>query len=86
MASFGIKKMERKAKLIWEFFGDDGLETAKHHAAHLEEFANREHITHFGCGSTNKEQQAEAYIIVEQKDMLLVRDALRPKRGEWVNV
>tara|TARA_B100000965_G_scaffold387691_1_gene391380 strand:- start:486 stop:722 length:237 start_codon:yes stop_codon:yes gene_type:complete len=77
--------MEKKAKLIWEFFGEDGLETAKHHAIHLEEFAKKENIQHFGCGTVNKEQQAEAYLIVEQKNMITVRDALRPKRGEWVD-
>ena len=38
--------MEKKAKLIWEFFGEDGLETAKHHAIHLEEFAQKENTNY----------------------------------------
>ncbi len=74
---------EKKIKLIWEFFGDDALETAKHHAIHLEEFSKKESIATFGCSSEMKEKHAEAYLIVEQSNMIKVRDALRPKRGEW---
>ncbi|MEQ8908186.1 MAG: hypothetical protein RIC95_03270 [Vicingaceae bacterium] len=76
--------MQKKAKLIWEFFGEDGLETAKHHAIHLEEFAQKEQIQHYGCGTSEKDNLSEAFLIVEQKDMITVRDALKPKRGEWV--
>lgn len=74
---------QKKIKLIWDFFGEDGLETAKHHAIHLEEFCKREGITQYGCGSEQKESHSEAYLIVDQENMIPVRDALRPKRGEY---
>ena len=76
--------MNKKAKLIWEFSGQDAEPMAQHHAKHLKEFAEREQIVHFGSGITASENHAEAYLIVGEKDMIAVRDALRPKRGEWV--
>jgi hypothetical protein len=74
---------EKKIKLIWEFFGDDALETAKHHAVHLEEYCKKADIEKHGCASEMKESHAEAYLIVDQSNMITVRDTLRPKRGEW---
>ena len=29
-------------------------------------------------------QEHSAFLIVEEENMILVRDALRPKRGQWV--
>ena len=73
----------KKIKLIWDFFGDDAHETAKHHAIHLEEFSKNNQIPAHGCGSEQKESHSEAYIVVDQENMIQVRDALRPKRGEY---
>jgi hypothetical protein len=74
----------KKIKLIWDFFGEDALETAKHHAIHLEEYSQNADVPNFGCGSEQKTSHAEAYLIVEEANMIQVRDALRPKRGEYV--
>lgn len=77
--------MSRKIKLIWDFFGEDAEKTAQHHAVHLKEFASMKNIKNAISGTEETdEQQHLAYIIVEEQNMILVRDSLRPKRGQWV--
>lgn len=75
----------RKVKLIWEFFGDDALPTAVHHSKHLHEFCTREQIDLFECGTEEENDFSIAFLIVKEERMIMVRDALRPKRGEWVD-
>lgn len=74
----------RRIKLIWDFRGMDALETAKHHQIHLDEFTKRENIenTSSGVEELAKDTFSIAYIIVDEQDMLIVRDALIPHRGE----
>lgn len=75
----------KRIKLIWDFFGADAHETARHHAVHLDEFSKREKLEHTESGIEKQlDDQSLAYLIVQEKDMILVRDALIPKRGEWV--
>ncbi len=77
--------MSKKIKLIWDFYGEDGFKTAEHHAIHLKEFAQKNQIKLFEQGvETLADQQSLAFMIVAEEDMIIVRDALRPKRGEWV--
>lgn len=75
--------MTRKIKLIWDFRGPEALEIAKHHCIHLEEFAIKEKL-HFYEISTQvrSEMYCIAFITVDEKDMIVYRDALKPHRGE----
>ncbi len=77
--------MSRRIKLIWDFFGEDAKKTAEHHAIHLQEFAKMKAIenTEAGTEEISKQEQL-AYLIVAEENMIEVRDALRPKRGQWV--
>ena len=75
----------KKIKLIWDFFGEDAYETAKHHATHLEEYSKNANVPLFGCGSEQKDSHSEAYLIIEEPQMIKVKDALKPKRGEYVD-
>lgn len=62
--------------------GPESLPTAEHHARHLAEFATREQIAQFGHGAEAlTDSHSMAYLIVEEKDMRTVRDALRPARA-----
>ncbi len=71
-----------KIKLIWDFRGPQSEGTAKHHAIHLDEFAKKENILSFGHGHEILTQMhALAFMIVERKDMITVRDVLRPDRA-----
>ena len=73
----------RKIKLIWDFHGPDAEGIAKHHVIHLKEFAEREMIQTFGFGEKNlTDSHVIAFMVVLEKDMITVRDLLRPHRGE----
>ena len=75
--------MSRKIKLIWNFHGEVALETAKHHCAHLKEFVALEKLYFHEIDHTQiHEMQSIAFIIVDEKDMKVYRDALKPHRGE----
>ena len=73
----------RQIKLIWDFRGQASAKTAEHHEIHLKEFLEKENyplkITGF---EILNEMYAIAYLVVEEADMIKVRDALRPHRGE----
>ena len=75
--------MNRKIKLLWDFRGPDAKETAKHHTIHLKEFAAIEHLNFHEINIQEKnEMLVAAYITVDEKDMKIYRDALKPHRGE----
>ena len=73
----------RQIKLIWDFRGHLAAKTAEHHVIHLKEFLEKENyklkITGFEIFN---EMYALAYLVVEEADMIVFRDALRPHRGE----
>ena len=67
----------RKIKLIWDFRGEAAAKTAEHHDIHLKEFIQTENyslnITGFEIVN---EMYALAYLVVEEKDMIKLRDLL----------
>lgn len=76
----------RKLKLIWDFHGPDAERTAQHHAIHLKEYL---HQHRYSSDISGVEQLANnhfiAYLVIEEKLMPPVRDALRPHRGQVYN-
>jgi hypothetical protein len=75
--------MSKKIKLIWDFRGSVASKTAEHHEIHLKEYIQMEKITLniTGFDSIN-EMHAIAFMVVEEENMIVVRDALKPHRGE----
>ena len=75
--------MSRKIKLIWDFRGSVAAKTAEHHEVHLKEFIQKEklevNITGF---KIIDEMYAIAFMVVTDENMIPVRDALKPHRGE----
>lgn len=75
--------MSRKIKLIWDFRGPAAAKTAEHHEIHLKEFIETEklplNITGF---EIINEMLAIAFMVVTDENMISVRDALKPHRGE----
>lgn len=75
--------MARKIKLIWDFRGAVAAKTAEHHEIHLKEYIRSEklplNITGF---QVIDEMYALAFMVVEEGNMIAVRDALKPHRGE----
>jgi hypothetical protein len=75
--------VNRKLKLIWDFKGEDGLETAKHHCIHLKEFAALEKLHYYEIDYAQlNEFHSIAFVIVDEVHMKTYRDALVPHRGE----
>lgn len=75
--------MPKKIKLIWDFRGSVASKTAEHHEKHLKEYIQIEKL---GLNITGfdiiNEMHATAFMVVEEENMIAVRDALKPHRGE----
>ena len=75
--------MNKKIKLLWDFRGSDALETAKHHTIHLKEFAAIENLQFHEIDIKELNPMlCAAFIVVNESDMKVYRDALKPQRGE----
>ena len=74
--------MSKKAQLIWNFKGQDGLKTAEHHLLHLKEFAQMEAvpILKYGVNKTSP-LSCEAFIVVEMEWVEKLRTQLKPNKG-----
>lgn len=78
--------MSRKIKLIWDFRGYASAKTAEHHEIHLREFIISEKIELNITGfEILNEMHAIAFMVVTDENMIAVRDALKPHRGEVYN-
>ena len=76
-------QLERKIKLLWDFRGPDSFETAKHHTIHLKEFATIENLQFHEIDVKELNPMlCAAFIVVNESDMKVYRDALKPQRGE----
>ena len=75
--------MSRKIKLIWDFRGPAAGKTAEHHEKHLKEFIAFEKLVLDITGYQHiNEMYSFAYMVVEESNMIAMRDALKPHRGE----
>lgn len=75
--------MNRKIKLIWDFKGSVSLNTAKHHCIHLKEFTQIEKLHYYEVNHLEiSDMHSIAFITVDEIDMKIYRDALKPHRGE----
>jgi hypothetical protein len=75
--------MERLIKLIWDFRGQAAEHTAQHHEIHLKEYIAQTHLQLDITGyKAINEMHAIAFMVVHEPDMISVRDALKPHRGE----
>lgn len=78
-----IQTMSRKIKLIWDFRGETAAKIAEHHEKHLKEFIEIEKFEEKMTGfEVLSELYAIAFMVVEEKNMIQVRDTLKPHRGE----
>jgi hypothetical protein len=73
----------RTLKLIWDFRGLDAHLTAQHHEIHLKEYIQLKKLNVTITGFENiNEVHAIAFIVVDETDMIPIRDALKPHRGQ----
>lgn len=75
--------MSRLIKLIWDFRGTTAEKIAEHHVVHLREWfqAEKNSLPELGF-ETIHEMYAIAFVVVSEEEMIEVRDALKPHRGE----
>lgn len=76
----------KKIKLIWDFRGPAAAKTAEHHVIHLKEFIASEKLQlNITDVQHVNDMYSLAFLVVEESEMLKVRDALKPHRGELYN-
>ncbi len=75
-------KLSRRIKLIWDFRGPDAHEIAVHHEKHLSEYMQLEKLEGLTGHQDYSQAHSMAYVVVMETDMIKVRDALIPHRGE----
>lgn len=74
---------DRQIKLIWDFRGESARNTAIHHKIHLEEYVLAQRLTLNITGHKDLNNvHSIAYLVVSEAEMIAVRDALKPHRGE----
>jgi hypothetical protein len=75
--------MSRLIKLIWDFRGEASVKTAEHHEIHLKQYIAIEKLPVSITGfEVKNEMHAIAFMVVNEGNMIQVRDALKPHRGE----
>lgn len=75
--------MAKQIKLIWDFRGPAAAKTAEHHEIHLKQYITIENLSPNITGfKIIDEMYALAFMVVEEENMIPVRDALKPHRGE----
>jgi len=73
----------RKIKLIWDFRGPQAVKTAEHHEKHLKEYMAIKNMGIQITGHTAiSEMHSIAFMVIDENNMLAIRDALKPHRGE----
>lgn len=69
--------------MIWDFRGPAALKTAEHHEIHLKEFISMEKVASITTGFKEiNDLHSIAYLVVHERDMIGMRDRLKPHRGE----
>ena len=77
----------KEIKLIWDFRGPASSKTAEHHEIHLKEYIVAEKLSPNITGfETFGEMHSIAFMVVTDKTMIQVRDALKPHRGEVFSI
>lgn len=75
--------MSRNIKLIWDFRGMDAAKIAEHHEEHLKEYIAAQKLAMNITGfEIINDMYAIAFMVVVEDNMIQVRDALKPHRGE----
>jgi len=75
--------VDKRIKLIWDFRGPTAEKTAQHHELHLKQYTAMVNLKGALAGSKQlNDVHSMAYLVVNESEMIKVRDALKPHRGE----
>jgi hypothetical protein len=76
--------MSSTIRLHWDFFGPDAPTTAAHFLHHLDQFCAREGISGYRHWVSDQTIRSTAVMECDERYLKVLRDALRPVRGERV--
>ena len=69
--------------MIWDFKGPAAGKTAEHHEKHLKDYVSIEKTNLDITGFQHlHDMHSLAFMVVEENEVIVVRDALKPHRGE----
>ena len=71
-----------KLRFVWEFFGPDSNQLAKHHHIHLNEFFSKENISNIKTGVEQESSNFSfSYVIIDGSYLELIKASLRPHKA-----
>ena len=74
--------LDRQIKFIWDFYGEDALETAEHHARHLVTFFSLNQLEYKKVDSQQlSEDHSIAFVVSQEKNVQIIKNSLRPHRA-----
>ena len=69
-------------KFVWEFFGSDSENLAKHHLNHLKEFLVKEKIVFNKIGSINESLNfSYSYVVLDTNYLEMIKSTLKPHKA-----
>ena len=69
-------------KFVWEFFGSDSKQLAKHHLNHLEEFLSREEMVFSKIGTSNESSNfSYSFVILDSSNLEVIKSVLKPHKA-----
>ena len=71
-----------KLRFVWEFFGPDSNQLAKHHHIHLNEFFSKAIISNINTGvEQDSSNFSFSYVIIDDSYLELIKASLRPHKA-----
>ena len=71
-----------KLRFVWEFFGPESNQLAKHHHIHLDEFFAKENISNINTGVEQESSNFSfSYVIIDDSYLELIKASLRPHKA-----
>ena len=72
----------KSLKFVWEFFGSDSEQLAKHHLNHLEEFLVNEDIIFSKIGATKESLNFSfSFVVLNSSYLEIIKSSLKPHKA-----
>ena len=69
-------------KFVWEFFGSDSEQLAKHHLNHLEEFLVKEEIIFSKIGASKESLNfSYSFVVLSTSNLEIIKSSLKPHKA-----
>ena len=69
-------------KFVWEFYGSDSEQLAKHHLNHLEEFLTKEEIIFTKIGATIESLNfSYSFVVLSTSYLEIIKSTLKPHKA-----